>query len=514
MEPETPADSPTSVLDHFLLAEELRKASATRSAPEDPLAPPTAPDLATAIFEYRIGLRLDPDHYWSHLQLGRCFLGVGGRSKEAVQRLGTCIALLPDAPWAYSVRGLELGLQGDYKNALADLDGILEKQPDFLPARLNRGRVYMMQEEFDKAVAEFERILAAPEQRRLWQAAFSLGDIYFEDKRDFDNAVKYFQQCRQAAPEFRLAYKRLATIEYLRGSNAAGALHLDRFLELRQVEPPDPTSAKGLGNRGRFLRWVGTVGATDIFDETKTAFAKYQEDQLAAKQAEWEAAGTHGDNTPDVIVRILAVAAEKRSAKARDLLAHHYRSIDSSYLGLRKQAITAHANRKRILELALKFLHKAVALEPSAKLQYEIGLALRGLRKDEAALAAFFTGIELDPNSLRLLDGRGFLHFILGESDLSETGYEAASRAQPNQPNEQVLVPQAYSFLGCLAAINQDALGAESNAALTLLNLRNVRSNETKSMSSFIPWRASTAKWQSPRRHRIAKSMRIWRSNI
>ena len=61
--------------------------------------------LEKAAEEYRQGLRIDPDHYWLHFQLGRSYLSLG-RLGEAVEALGACIALRPEAPWAYSVRGL------------------------------------------------------------------------------------------------------------------------------------------------------------------------------------------------------------------------------------------------------------------------------------------------------------------------------------------------------------------------------------------------------------------------
>ena len=37
-------------------------------------------------------LRLDPEHFWSRFQLGRCYLSLG-RVPEAVETLGACVAL-------------------------------------------------------------------------------------------------------------------------------------------------------------------------------------------------------------------------------------------------------------------------------------------------------------------------------------------------------------------------------------------------------------------------------------
>ncbi len=96
--------TPSTAFDFFLLGEECRRRSATQ------LKPPTANQnlssaqkggLSDAIDAYRKALQIDPKHYWSHFQLGRCYLSLGELS-ESVEALGTCIALRPEAPWGYS----------------------------------------------------------------------------------------------------------------------------------------------------------------------------------------------------------------------------------------------------------------------------------------------------------------------------------------------------------------------------------------------------------------------------
>ena len=61
---------------------------------------PDRKGLLQAIDHYRAALRDDPDHYWSHFQLGRCYLSLG-RNAEAVAELGTCVALQKEVPWGY-----------------------------------------------------------------------------------------------------------------------------------------------------------------------------------------------------------------------------------------------------------------------------------------------------------------------------------------------------------------------------------------------------------------------------
>src|SRR5262249_19235372 len=72
------AKTPETSLDHFLLAEQYRKEAAgmSRGEAKQKAGKADVPLTDRAIAEYREALRIDPKHYWSHLQLGRCHLSV------------------------------------------------------------------------------------------------------------------------------------------------------------------------------------------------------------------------------------------------------------------------------------------------------------------------------------------------------------------------------------------------------------------------------------------------------
>ncbi len=117
----------TIALDLFLDAEQLRTDAVGRVKGEkkeqawqsDPKKIEKAIDL------YRQALAKDPNHYWSHFQLGRCYLRQQ-RFAEAVETLGACVALQPKVPWGYSVRGLALAMQKRYPEAERDLNQAVE----------------------------------------------------------------------------------------------------------------------------------------------------------------------------------------------------------------------------------------------------------------------------------------------------------------------------------------------------------------------------------------------------
>lgn len=117
------AKTPTRALDHFLAGEGHRAEAAQLSldAKDGQGKSEKHGLLEQAAGEYRHELRLDPEHYWSHFQLGRTYQSLG-KNAEAVEVLGACVALRPNAPWGYSARGLALTGLKRFAEATADLE--------------------------------------------------------------------------------------------------------------------------------------------------------------------------------------------------------------------------------------------------------------------------------------------------------------------------------------------------------------------------------------------------------
>src|SRR5262249_4821695 len=138
-----------TALDHFLKGEEARtRVAAPGGKPAAGPAQPNREGLMEAVKQYRAALKEDPDHYWSHFQLGRCYLNLG-QEAEAVEALGACVALQPNAPWGYSVRGLALARLKRLDDAEWDLDQAVKLGSGLRLPRLNRGYVYWQQKKYD-----------------------------------------------------------------------------------------------------------------------------------------------------------------------------------------------------------------------------------------------------------------------------------------------------------------------------------------------------------------------------
>lgn len=94
-----PRSNAQAVLDHFLKAEEARLDAEGPTLVDDDK---NRERLLKAVEQYLAALSKDPQHYWSHFQLGRCYTRLSEASK-ASKSFATFVALRPDASWARSL---------------------------------------------------------------------------------------------------------------------------------------------------------------------------------------------------------------------------------------------------------------------------------------------------------------------------------------------------------------------------------------------------------------------------
>ena len=262
--------TPAMALDYFLSGESLRRQSAAvddlSGAKPDRSRLEQARDrsrLEQALDAYRQALELDPDHYWSRFQMSRCYLGLR-RGPEAIEALGACVALRPDSPWAYSARGLALGLQKRFDEALRDLNRAIAL--DSRPAQLNRGVVYWLQKKYGPAVADFEAVLRPPDDRRLIEAAYYRGLVEWDrgqvewDRTRFHEAEQEFDRVAAVNPNFRPVYPARARVRYALGDQPRGRDDINRYLSLTRGPALDLEGSEACRLRGHFLRRLLAAG--------------------------------------------------------------------------------------------------------------------------------------------------------------------------------------------------------------------------------------------------------------
>ncbi|MBI3465424.1 MAG: protein kinase, partial [Planctomycetes bacterium] len=260
-------DTDPSAVDHFLLGEQYRvQAARTASTLADqpdwqPVWQPDSGKLEKAISEYRQALMADPEHYWSQFQLGRCYMGLG-RLAQAVEALGTCVALRPQSPWGYSARGLALGAgprDKDASDPIEDLTRAIELAPGFRPSRLNRGVLYWLRRDYDRALQDFDAVLEPPDSQRLIEGAYYRAQVYIEQAKyvEPDKLSKAMDDLDSVINEkqtFSPAYHQRARVHFLRGDKEKGTEDLNTYLAMTGREGFDADSARAFYDRGRLLR--------------------------------------------------------------------------------------------------------------------------------------------------------------------------------------------------------------------------------------------------------------------
>lgn len=213
---------PRTSLDHFLAGERLRTNAVRLGVDDETGWAIHRQQLEAAIAEYRAATRQQSGHFWSHFQLGRCYLSLG-RKAEAVEALGTCVALKPNSPWAWSSRGLALALLGRFDESLADLEQAIQQDQNFQPARLHRGVTLWLAsqatpdktvstEQLKQALSDFQQILDSPTPlieaayyRALIHSAQGHRDEVLDDLTRVLNERSDFVPARQLRSRLHLA---------------------------------------------------------------------------------------------------------------------------------------------------------------------------------------------------------------------------------------------------------------------------------------------------------------------
>ncbi len=244
-----------TALDYFLLGESYRRTPQARSVreveQEDDGDRPER--LERAIEAYRKALEIDPNDYWSHFQLGRCYIRLG-RFAEGVEALGSCVALRPQAPWGYSVRGLALAMHKQYDKAEKDLNRAVSLAPDFRPARLNRGVVFWLQGDREGALADFEAVLKPPAERRLIEAAYYRAQLYLQGG-EVAKALEDFDSVVAENPNFLQVYRVRARVRLALGEKSLAFQDLDQYLGLTSEGMQAAAKGRASVERGHTLRY-------------------------------------------------------------------------------------------------------------------------------------------------------------------------------------------------------------------------------------------------------------------
>ena len=228
--------TPTTAMDHFLDGEQYRRVASGAVGEMDKADLADLKIMETAIAEYRKALVVDPSHYWSHLQIGRCQISLN-RNAEAVATLGACIALQRKSPWAYNARAMAFKTLKRYPEAEKDLNYALEQLPGDQAARLNRGLVYWAQKNKNAvAMADFDKVLEESKDKYVVEAAYYRGQLHLE-KGEVAEGLKDFDLVVAKNPNFRPVRILQAEVLAALGKTELALAALDAYLADKSYAP-------------------------------------------------------------------------------------------------------------------------------------------------------------------------------------------------------------------------------------------------------------------------------------
>ena len=146
---------------------------------------------------------------WSRISMGD-YVG-------AEESLGKALALVPNDPQAESLLGWAQMLQEKYDEALMQFQKVLMREPTNALARINVGYICLKKRIFGEAIEHLSRAIRLDSDRKATlYAHFYLGLVYLE--RDmFEDAQTFFQKTLALGPNLIEAYYELGRAYWFNG---------------------------------------------------------------------------------------------------------------------------------------------------------------------------------------------------------------------------------------------------------------------------------------------------------
>ncbi|MDJ0903534.1 MAG: tetratricopeptide repeat protein [Xenococcus sp. MO_188.B8] len=181
-----------------------------------------------------------------------------GKFSSAIGYYGQAIAMKPDFPEAYANLGTLYAQQKQWQQALDYYQKALELKPDFVGVYKHLARVWQNLGEPAKAqrmLAQAQQLESQPQSPQSPQELFDLGEQAGQ-QGNLQQALKYYQQAVQLAPNFGPAYQRLAAITEKMGLWQESTIYYRQLLQLKDsaVTPALPSARKQLSLKDHFLQ--------------------------------------------------------------------------------------------------------------------------------------------------------------------------------------------------------------------------------------------------------------------
>ncbi len=376
---------------------------------------------------YRQLVRAVPENAGLHLNLGMA-LHLGGRDREAVLELQKALRLDSSVwPAALFLGASHLRL-GEPEKAVAPLERVVAAQPEHAEAHQMLAEAHLALERFADAARHFSRLTElAPGNARAW---FALGRSYEA------LAAEAFQELEKVAPDSAYLLALVAETQFQQQQyNSAFYLYrqaLQRLPEMRGVH----AAIAEIYRRTEHPEWAQVEEEKEWRlpppDCSRRNFECLFRDQ---RYAELLAASNDGNSPEALFWRVKACnelaleAFAKLAALPPSAEAHAFRA-------------EVHRSHRRHRE-AIEEWRKALALAPGDEnLRRELGISLRQIRDNEAALGIFRELLKQQPESAEM-------NYLVGDTLLD------SQRAEEALPYLEEAAARAPDLLSARSALGR-----------------------------------------------------------
>ncbi|MDA8404916.1 MAG: tetratricopeptide repeat protein [Desulfobacteraceae bacterium] len=140
-------------------------------------------------------------------------------------------------PYLQDDLGVAYMAKGSMDNAVAHFKKALKINPKYSPARNNLGSAYMEMEKWEEAIECFNLVKADLLYGTPHYPLTNLGFVYYKLK-DYDQAVKNYQEAIDVAPNFPMAFHGLGLVYMAMGKNSDAVAALQSAVEKAPKEGP------------------------------------------------------------------------------------------------------------------------------------------------------------------------------------------------------------------------------------------------------------------------------------
>jgi RNA polymerase sigma factor (sigma-70 family) len=230
----------------------------------------------------------NPQDAAAYLKRGRIYLNQGDYD-QAIADFNQVLQLNPKSAGAYFSRGRANKLKGNYEQALADYNEAIQINPQMVAAYVNRGQIYNMADRSDDAIADFNQALLLDPERPI---PYLDRGVAYGAKSDYGKAIADFGSALALDPNFSPAYNNLAwllatcpqpafrdgkkAVEY-----ATKASELSQWSNINQIDTLAAAYAEA-GDSENAVKWESKVLETPNLAPEDAAIAK---NRLALYQA-------------------------------------------------------------------------------------------------------------------------------------------------------------------------------------------------------------------------------------